>query len=279
MLLPDTIVRVTPKRSSHNAESVPLVLAYHAVSSTWKSSLAISENLLRSQLLHLKQRGYVGLTLSRAEAARTSRTLPPRSVVVTFDDGYASTIRAAPILEEFDFPGTVFLVTDFVASGKPLAWEGITEWQRPDTVDELRPLTWEDAAFLADRGWEVGSHTVSHALLTRADDRRLNDELVLSRAAIEQQLGACTSLAYPYGQADERVAAAAGEAGYQVACMLTFAHIADEPMRRPRIGMSSRDHGVRLTAQVSGLARAARRSSAARVARAVHFRRTWLPND
>lgn len=272
-------MRLTHHRSSHDAVSGPLVLAYHAVSSSWRSSLAISEDRLRSQLRHLKGRGYTGLRLSEAEDARRTGTLSRRSLVITFDDGYASTLRAAPILAEFDFPGTVFVVTDFVESGMALAWEGITEWQRPDTVNELRPLSWEEAGSLTDRGWEVGSHTASHPLLVRADDRRLQDELVRSRAAIQDRLGTCTSLAYPYGQADTRVAAAARAAGYTVACMLTFAHIADEPMRRPRIGMGSRDIGVRLTAQVSRVGQAARRSSAARLARAMHVRRTWLPHD
>ena len=200
-------------------------------------------------------------------------------MVVTFDDGYASTMRAIPALEEAGFPGTVFVVTDFVDSGAPLAWAGILEWQRQETIHELSPLCWEDAASLVERGWEVGSHTASHPLLTRVDDATLRDELVRSRAAIEDHLGTCTSVAYPYGQADARVAEAARTAGYEVACMLTFAHIADEPLRRPRVGLGMRDHGVRLAAQVSSIGQAGRRSAPARLARALHFRRTWLPSD
>jgi len=257
----------------------PLVIAYHSVSSTWSSTLAVSEHQLREQLRYLKGRGYQGFTFTGAENARRDDTLPERSVVVTFDDGYASTMLAAPIMEEFDYPGTVFVVTDFVESGATLAWAGITDWQRPETIDELRPLSWNDAALLVERGWEIGSHTATHPLLTRVDDRRLQDELVRSRAVIRDRLGSCTSLAYPYGQADDRVADATRAAGYEVACMLTFAHIADEPMRRPRVGLGTRDHGVRLTVQVSALGQAARRSRIARLARAMHFRRTWLPSD
>lgn len=257
----------------------PLVLAYHAVSNTWPSSLAISERRLRDQIRYLKSRGYIGYTISEAEKARIEGALPERSVVVTFDDGYASTLRAVPILEEAGFPGTVFVVTDFVDSGTMLAWSGILEWRGPETADELRPFGWEDAAALVARGWEVGSHTATHPLLTLVDDEQLRDELVRSRSVIEGRLGSCSSLAYPYGQADDRVAAAARSAGYEVACMLTFAHIADEPMRRPRVGLGARDHGVRLAAQVSHLGQAARRSLLARLARALHLRRTWLPSD
>jgi peptidoglycan/xylan/chitin deacetylase (PgdA/CDA1 family) len=257
----------------------PLVLGYHAISSSWSSNLAVSQSLLRSHLSHLAQGGYVGLTATQAEVARVSGTLPSRSVVLTFDDGYASTLQAAAILAEFGFPGTVFVVTEFMESGEPLQWAGIAEWHRPDTLGELRSLSWTDAEELAEQGWEIGSHTASHPVLTKVDDERLRVELAESRAVIERRLGACTSVAYPYGQADERVSAAAHDAGYEVGYMLTFAHIADEPWRRPRVGMGPRDRGLRLRLQVSGLGQASRRSRPARIARTLHFRRSWLPDE
>jgi peptidoglycan/xylan/chitin deacetylase (PgdA/CDA1 family) len=258
-------------------ETRPLVLGYHAVSSTWQSPLAVSESALRAQLGYLRKRGYVGLTLADAERRRRDGTLPRRSVVVTFDDGYASTERAATILAESGFPGTVFVVTDFVESGELLSWPGIEELRSSESEDELRPLTWEAAERLAEGGWEVGSHTMSHPLLTRVGDSRLRAELEGSRAAIAQRLGSCSSLAYPYGPADERVAAAAERAGYEVAVMLTFTQLVDEPLRRPRVGMTSRDTGLRLMAQTSGPGQAFRRSVIARSARALRRRRTWLP--
>jgi peptidoglycan/xylan/chitin deacetylase (PgdA/CDA1 family) len=241
--------------------------------------LAIPEAVLRAQLEYLRRRGYVGLTLTDAERRRCNGTLPSRSVVVTFDDGYASTSHAAPILAEVGFPGTVFVVTDFVESGEPLSWAGIDHLRSSDTVHELRPLSWEQVETLAGAGWEIGSHTTTHPLLTRVDDGRLREELELSRAAIERRIGSCVSLAYPYGLADERVAAAAKAAGYEVACMLTFAHVVDEPFRRPRVGMGSTDTGLRLRFQVSGLGQAARRSALVRLARRLRRRRAWLPGS
>jgi peptidoglycan/xylan/chitin deacetylase (PgdA/CDA1 family) len=257
----------------------PLVLGYHAVSTTWEAQLAVSEPLLRSQLAYLRRRGYVGLTLADAERRRREGSLPKRSLVVTFDDGYASTLRALPILAELELPGTVFLVTDFVDSGEPLSWPGVEHWAGPGTIDELRPLTWEQAERLVEEGWEVGSHTASHALLPRVDDERLRAELTTSRSAIERRLGACRSVAYPYGLADERVAREAGDAGYEVGCTLTFVHDVDEPLRRPRVGIGPSDDGLRLRTQTSPLGRAFRRSPVARAARRLRRRRPWLPED
>jgi peptidoglycan/xylan/chitin deacetylase (PgdA/CDA1 family) len=255
----------------------PLILGYHAVSSTWGANLAVPEERLRGQLAYLAARGHVGLTLSEAERRRRDATLPLRSVVVTFDDGYASTMRAAPILEEFGFPGTVFIVTSFVESGEALSWPGIEHWSTPDTVEELRPLSWAQAGELVARGWEVGSHTVTHPLLTTVDDRRLRAELSESRSTIERRLGRCSALAYPYGLADSRVALESQRAGYEVACMLTFAQFIDEPLRRARTGMNGEDSGIRLVTKVSMLGQAARRSRAARLVRILRRRRNWLP--
>jgi peptidoglycan/xylan/chitin deacetylase (PgdA/CDA1 family) len=255
----------------------PLVLGYHAVSSRWRSQLAVPEAVLRAQLTTLARRGYTGLTLTDAEGRRSEGTLPSRSLVVTFDDGYASTMRAAPILAELGFPGTLFVVTRFVESGEHLCWPGIDHWLASEARDELRPLGWPAIETLAESGWEIGSHTVSHPLLTEVDDIRLTQELHESGAAIAARLGSCDSLSYPYGVADERVVIEAGRCGYGLACSLTFTHLVDEPLCRPRIGLSGADRGLRLAVQVSALGRRSRRGTGARLARALHHRRTWLP--
>ena len=140
-------------------------------------------------------------------------------------------------------------------------------------------MSWAAAAELAAAGWEIGSHTMTHPLLTLVDGDRLRDELEGSRETIERHLGSCTSLAYPYGVADERVAKAAEEAGYEVACMLTFAHFVDEPFRRPRVGLAAKDTRLRLSVQVSRFGQAARRSALARTARRLRRRRRWLPES
>jgi peptidoglycan/xylan/chitin deacetylase (PgdA/CDA1 family) len=255
----------------------PLILAYHAVSSHWRSQLAIPERVLARQLGLLAGRGYVGLTLSEAERRRADGSLPPRSVVVTFDDGYASTLRALPVLAEAGFPGTVFVVTRFVESGETLAWHGIDGELTEATEPELRPLRWSELEALSEVGWEVGSHSVTHPLLTVVEDFRLRSELEGSRAAVVRRLGRCDSVSYPYGLADERVAAAADRAGYSVGCTLTMVHVADERLRRPRVNLASADTGLRLRLQVAPGVQSLRRSGAARVARRLHRNRPWLP--
>jgi peptidoglycan/xylan/chitin deacetylase (PgdA/CDA1 family) len=250
----------------------PLFLAYHAVG-TWSSALAIPEAVLRAQLSFLRRRGYVGLTAAEAERRRQDGTLPPRTVVVTFDDGFRSVLRARPILDELGFPATVLVVTSFVESGEPLRWPGLEQSEES--------LGWSELERLREAGWEVGSHTATHPLLPDLDDVELERELVDSRATIQKRLGSCETLAYPYGRADERTAAAAARADYLAAFTLSRAHRPDEPLRRPRLGLRDVDRGLRLRLRVSTGGALARRSRGAAAAsglrRAVLPRPGWLP--
>lgn len=76
-----------------------------------------------------------------------------------------------------------------------------------------------DLAGLAQRGHEIGSHSMSHAILTDIDDARLHAELGRSRAELEQWTGTpVTGLCYPNGDHDDRVVRAAKAAGYRYAC-------------------------------------------------------------
>ena len=248
---------------------LPLILCYHAVSSVWRTELAVAETQLAGQLAALRRRGYVGLTFAESERARLAGRLPKRTVVVTFDDGFASTSRARPALEEAGFPGTVFVVTDFVESGDALSFvPSGSDAEATDELatDELAPLGWSELAELRELGWEVGSHTVTHPRLPDIDSPELQRELELSRETIERRLGICETLAYPYGAADERVAAAAAEAGYLAACTLTGADRVDERFRRSRVGMYRNDAGLRARAKLSPVGQALRRTGLAELA-------------
>ena len=76
---------------------------YHAVSASWRSPLAVSPAALRRQCTLLRSRGFTGLTFTESERRRREGRLPERCVVVTFDDGYASTLQAKGILDEAGF--------------------------------------------------------------------------------------------------------------------------------------------------------------------------------
>jgi peptidoglycan/xylan/chitin deacetylase (PgdA/CDA1 family) len=247
------------------------------VSSTWKSPLVVPEEVLADHIGRLRRRGYLGFTFSEAEQHRRSGTLPRRSVVVTFDDGLASTLRAKPILDDAGFPATVFVVTRFAETEATLAWPGIDHLGAGKGEAELRPLGWSALEVLVAAGWEVGSHTCTHPVLTQLDDAALREELSVSRTAIEQRLGSCRTIAYPYGLADERVARAACDGGYSSGCTLTPSLRLDRPYLRPRIGLAPQDVGLRGRLKLSPAVVRLRRTRLAQVLEPLRLRGERLP--
>src|SRR5207244_7641361 len=131
---------------------------------------------------------------------------PPgdRLFAATFDDAYRSVREwASPLLASLGVPATVFACSDLVGAREMALVDGY--WRSTEHRGELTAMDWEDLSALAERGWEIGSHTRSHPKLTGLDDSHLRDELGGSRFEIERRLGApCRSLAYPYGDFDSR---------------------------------------------------------------------------
>jgi peptidoglycan/xylan/chitin deacetylase (PgdA/CDA1 family) len=223
-----------------------LVLCYHAVSDRWPSLLAVTSEQFERQLVLLTRRGYRGTTFARAA------TSPPadRTLAVTFDDGYRSVFtHALPILERLGLPATVFVPTDFVDRDGPMSWPGIDEWVGGPYEEELVGMSWNELAALGKAGWEIGSHTCSHPHLSRVDDAALARELRESRRVCEQHLGSCSTLALPYGDGDERVARAAGKAGYEAVAGLN--HRASARTGWPRVGVYPTDGPNRFRLKVA----------------------------
>ena len=86
---------------------------------------------------------------------------------------------------------------------------------------QFKALNWSQVREIADAGFEIGSHSVSHPVMTSLDDESLRFELVQSKMQIERQIGRqVTSFCYPNGQPfdfDERVKTMVSEAGYRCA--------------------------------------------------------------
>lgn len=237
-----------------------LVLCYHAISDSWPADLSTTPALLEAQLSLLLERGYRPSTFEQAVAAPAGS----HTFAVTFDDAYRSVLeRAHPIMERLGVPGTVFVPTDFAGSARPMAWQGIDQWLGGPHEPELLCLGWDELRDLAASGWEIGSHTCSHPHLTALDDATLARELTGSRAAMEEGMGQpCRSIAYPYGDVDERVIEATRAAGYEMGASLPRRLGSTDPLDWPRIGVYGCDEIRRFKLKVSPALRRARGSGA-----------------
>ena len=226
-----------------------LVLCYHAVSPNWPAALSVSPDALERQLSALVRAGWLSCGFTQAVMD------PPyaKTLSVTFDDAFASVDSLGePVLRSLGLTATVFTPTAYIANGRDLAWDGTAHWEHTPFARELKPMSWEQLRSLRDEGWEIGSHTSTHRRLPDLSDDELRIELESSKAECERRLeGPCPALAYPYGQADDRVEAFAAQAGYQVAGRLTSRLDQPAALRWPRVGIYHDDADLRFRLKVS----------------------------
>jgi peptidoglycan/xylan/chitin deacetylase (PgdA/CDA1 family) len=156
---------------------------------------------------------------------------PPRSVVVTIDDGYADNLAIAkPLLARYRIPATIVLVSRRL--------DGVNDWTKRG-ADAHRPLLrTEQVRPLAGNGIAVGAHTRTHPALTALDPSDLPAEVGGSREDLEALLGEeVRTFAYPYGKFDRAAVAAAGAAGFDAAGTVESrpARLGDDPLEIPRL--------------------------------------------
>ncbi|MBI4061799.1 MAG: polysaccharide deacetylase family protein [Elusimicrobia bacterium] len=193
------------------------VLMYHKIGDYPPGSklkkLWVAAADFRRQLEYLRDHGYAAVGLRDwRDAEKGVRPLPPKPVMITFDDGYMNNYDFAfPLLKEFGMKSCVFLVYETV--GKHNGWHD------PKTEPWLRMLTWSQIREMRDSGLvEFGSHTMRHRNLAELPLDEVKWELAESKLRLEDRLS-CEMLgfAYPYGsgayKADVRRAAL--EAGYR----------------------------------------------------------------
>jgi peptidoglycan/xylan/chitin deacetylase (PgdA/CDA1 family) len=127
-----------------------------------------------------------------------SRTLPERSFVITFDDGYQSVHEHAfPVLQRFGFGATVFLTVGEAPRR--------TDAQRLPSLEQRPMLSWAEIREMDRAGISFGAHTLTHPDLRRLSFDNAYREISVSKQTIENALGKPVhSFAYPYGRYDEK---------------------------------------------------------------------------
>jgi peptidoglycan/xylan/chitin deacetylase (PgdA/CDA1 family) len=228
----------------------PLVLCYHAVSDGWNHQLSVGPAAFEGQLRSLRRRGFRGVDVE------TALDGPRRGLHVTFDDAYRSVANAIPILERLHVPATVYACPGYADEGRPLDVPELAD-EALAHPEELATMGWDELRGLVERGVEIGSHAVSHPHLPRLSEAEIEQELVDSRARLEDGLGRpCRFLAYPYGEHDARVRAAARRAGYVAAFALArTAPKSRDPFALTRVDIYRKDNAVTTTLKTSVLRR------------------------
>jgi len=178
-------------------ETVASVLMYHRVGNADHPSTNVTRAQFRAHLDYLEAEDFNVVPLARVvQALERNQPLPPRTVAITFDDGYYSVgATAHPMLEARDWPYTVFVNTAPVNAG------------------QAGHMSWDRMRELAADGVRFANHSRSHTpLFHRRDGEtrprwrdRVRGDLMDAQASLRDELGEAVHqspplLAYPYGE-------------------------------------------------------------------------------
>jgi peptidoglycan/xylan/chitin deacetylase (PgdA/CDA1 family) len=201
-----------PARPASGTRARLPVLMYHEVAgrAQTESPLAVTPQTFADQLAYLDDAGFRTVTAAALPAALAAAEPLDRTVVLTFDDGYADFhAQALPLISRHGFTATVFVTSGWVQD------DG--EW--PDARRPGRMLSWSQVAEVAAAGIEIGAHSARHPQLDQIPAGRLHEELYASKARLEDKLGApVPGIAYPFGYSNARVREMARAAGYGYGC-------------------------------------------------------------
>jgi len=228
------------------------VLMYHSIatSATRKfRRFAVEPTEFAAQMEYLNDAGYTPVTAAELAGGRPGDQLPPRPVVLTFDDAYTDFYTAAlPVLREHGFRATLYVPTAYVGS--------TTRFNVSLGEENRAVLSWQALADIAAEDIEVAAHSHAHPQLDRVPAEVISDEVGRSRRLLEDKLGlAVDGFAYPFGYWNSAARAAVADAGYRYAFAVAELMTApgDDLLTLPRLTVNA---GIGVT----GLARLLGRS-------------------
>nr|WP_036976818.1 polysaccharide deacetylase family protein [Pseudoalteromonas luteoviolacea] len=171
------------------------ILQYHHVSEKLPPVTSVSEDTFKSHLEHLKKGNYNVIALDEfLNHLKQGKHLPLNAVAITFDDGYDNNIEAAaPLLEKFNFPYTIFVNPKLIDEGKSYV------------------MTWDELRALSKRGALIANHSAQHDYLHIRQSgeseqqwaKRISHDLTWSQQRINAEIGHnYPYIAYPYGEFD-----------------------------------------------------------------------------
>jgi peptidoglycan/xylan/chitin deacetylase (PgdA/CDA1 family) len=243
-------VRWRRKKASRAA-----ILLYHRVNDYSSDSLSASTTAFAEHLALLQNRYQVRKTNWLIDRLRGKETIPPRTVVIHFDDCYRDVFtHAGPLLKAAGMPATSFISSGFIGANR--AFEH--DLQSPFRFENLRP---EEVAEFHKWGIDVGAHTINHVNLgkTQADEAR--SEVLGSRSRLEALTGGPVRMfSFPFGKMEnireevrEIIREARFDALFSAYGGFVSAAAAADLYDVPRMGVSAEHRPLDLMMELEGI--------------------------
>ncbi len=170
-----------------DGERVLRVLMYHKVNDISGNPVTVPTGLFEEQLTQVRELGYTVVGIDAVlDHFGQGTPLPPKAVLITFDDGYRDNLKnAAPILQRFGYPAVVFAPIGFLDGSRPLPHE-----EHLVSRGIVNPtLDWAELDELEACGIRVESHGISHRPLANLEIDEAAREITLSKLRLEERLG------------------------------------------------------------------------------------------
>ena len=196
------------------------ILAFHKIGEpprgTWTTWNYVPTDVFSGFLNRIRDEGFQVLDLPTfLKGMQNPESLPLRSALITFDDGYASMLHEAePVLSRFGYPSVLFVPTGYIG--------GINRFDAGNEPEEMI-CNREELRELQNRGVSIQSHAVTHRSFSSLSDEDLETELRDSKTVLEEHLNTTVDvIAFPFGDGGsdpDRTDAALECAGYKAACL------------------------------------------------------------
>jgi peptidoglycan/xylan/chitin deacetylase (PgdA/CDA1 family) len=193
--------------------NLPVLLYHKIINDDEKANdnFSISLSTFKNQILYLKDKNYKTITHNDLLNFVYNKTkLPEKCIMITFDDAYKSIITLVkPILDSAGFKASVFVVSKAIGM--------YNFWDNPDDKNKVLCLDKDELLLLYKDGWDIGSHSLTHAHLLKISEDKIIREIYGSKFDLEQMLKInINSFAYPFGEHNDKIKDFVIKAGFKL---------------------------------------------------------------
>jgi peptidoglycan/xylan/chitin deacetylase (PgdA/CDA1 family) len=227
---------------------LPILMYHHLEWRQTSSEYTISAQQFARHLHRLSNDGFTTISFRQlVEALDRPGSLPPRPVIISFDDGYESFRQMAlPALVAHGMSASVFVVAGEIG--------GTDRWDRERARAPRQLMDESGIAEVIAAGMEIGSHGWAHRDLTTSSAGEMDEELVRSREHLVDRFGVEVGVfAYPYGRYEPRHFERLAHAGYGAAATIfsTAPTVTYERFAMRRVYIHPGDAGLRFRSKLT----------------------------
>lgn len=214
-------------------ENQARILTYHCVSQFPKEREIPYDNVppeLFADHMHIleKEHCQVVSLSDLVHMLEANQTIPPKTIVITFDDGYKNNyLNALPVLEKMGFKASFFIIAGGLGMQKPfkhLLWDEAARTHFRSNPETRLPMNALEVRGILEEGHEIGSHGLTHRSVGNLPYKEGMEEIIRSKEILEDVIGENISLfAYPFGAKsyndfNQRTSSMLMESGFKAAC-------------------------------------------------------------